>query len=81
MGILWRLLALKSLKKARWAGRQAGGTRVRTASWAASAHPVKQARRAAVRRGRTGAGKRRATDADLVDLRRPSVTTSCGRYG
>jgi hypothetical protein len=24
MGILWRLLALKSLKKARWAGRQAG---------------------------------------------------------
>jgi HIRAN domain len=46
VGILWRLLAPKSLKKARRTVRRAAHP-VRTASWALSPKPVKQIRRAA----------------------------------
>jgi hypothetical protein len=46
MGILWRLLAPKSVKRARRTVRKAAHP-VRTASWALSPKPVKQVRRAA----------------------------------
>lgn len=46
MGILWRLLAPKGLKRVRRSVRKVAHP-VRTASWALSPKPVKQARRAA----------------------------------
>jgi hypothetical protein len=50
MGILWRLLAPKPLKKARRSVRKAAHP-VRTASWALSPKPVKQIRRGAFKVG------------------------------
>jgi hypothetical protein len=66
VGILWRLLAPKSVKRARRTVRRAAHP-VRTASWALSPKPVKKARRAAFKVAHPGAALELAVSDQVVN--------------
>jgi hypothetical protein len=65
MGILWRLLAPKSVKRARRTVRRATHP-VRTAGWALSPKPVKQLRRGAFKVAHPGAALELAVEDQIV---------------
>jgi hypothetical protein len=71
MGILWRLLAPKPLKRARRTVRRAAHP-VRTASWALSPKPVKQLRRGAFKVSHPLAAAEFAAESTVVNAVRGS---------